>query len=159
MVFNDSSWVGIIIVIVLIWLGVLTAFVVRMILHYSRMTKGVTKLGLREVLETVVGREAKLSERTRHLETQISQLSQQVAHHIQHIGIVRFNPFSDTGGSQSFSMALLDGAKNGIIVTSLYARTGNRWYVKEIKAGIGLNVELSKEEELAIKRAVEKGKK
>jgi hypothetical protein len=50
-------------------------------------------------------------------------------------------------------MALLDGADNGVVMTSLYGRNGNRWYVKEIHSGKGKNLELSKEEETAIKQA------
>jgi hypothetical protein len=46
---------------------------------------------------------------------------------------------------------MLDKNDNGIVMTSLYARTGNRWYIKYIKAGSGLDVELSKEEKSAIK--------
>ena len=38
-------------------------------------------------------------------------------------------------------------------MTSLYARTGNRWYVKEVRSGKGKELELSKEEQSAIKRA------
>lgn len=73
--------------------------------------------------------------------------------HLQRIGIVRYNPFSDTGGAQSFSLALLDAAGTGIVITSLFARTGNRWYVKEITGGKGKGIDLSKEEEVAIRKA------
>ncbi len=73
--------------------------------------------------------------------------------YLQKIGLVRFNPFSDTGGDQSFSLALLDGQESGIIMTSLYARTGVRWYIKTIKKGKGLEHDLSKEEAEALKRA------
>jgi hypothetical protein len=81
----------------------------------------------------------------------ITRLEQEGQTHLQRIGIVRFNPFSDTGGSQSFTIALLDKEDNGIVMTSLYARTGNRWYIKYIKGGVGVDVELSKEEKAAIK--------
>ena len=38
------------------------------------------------------------------------------------IGLVRFNPFEDTGGNQSFALALLDGRGDGFVVSSLHAR-------------------------------------
>ena len=38
---------------------------------------------------------------------------------VQKLGIVRFNPFSEVGGDQSFSIALLDGNNNGLVITSL----------------------------------------
>ena len=48
----------------------------------------------------------------------------------QRIGLVRFNPFEDTGGNQSFALALLDGRGDGFVVSSLHARTGTRVYAK-----------------------------
>ena len=54
---------------------------------------------------------------------------------IQEIGIVRFNPFKESGGDQSFSIALLDGNKDGVVITSLYGREGNRIFAKPIKNG------------------------
>ena len=46
----------------------------------------------------------------------------------QRIGLVRFNPFEDTGGNQSFALALLDQAGDGFVVSSLHARAGTRVY-------------------------------
>ena len=78
---------------------------------------------------------------------------------IQKIGIVRFNPFSEVGGDQSFSIALLDGDNDGMVITSLYNREGNRLYGKPIKAGSS-QYSLSQEEKKAIELAKnhEKGK-
>ena len=39
------------------------------------------------------------------------------------VGLVRFNPFEDTGGNQSFALALLDGRGDGFVVSSLHSRT------------------------------------
>lgn len=121
-----------------VWLVIISALLVRTVSHYNRLTKGITKRGLQEILEAIV---AKL------------QSQQEGRSHIQKIGIVRFNPFADTGGAQSFSIALLDFENNGIVMTSLYARNGNRWYVKEVRLGKGKDVELSREETSAIEKA------
>ena len=126
---------------------------IRMIRHYNQLTIGVTKTGLRDVLESMMGEGERLKAKTRQAEEQIARLIQDGHLHLQRFGIVHFNPFSDTGGSQSFSLAILDARDNGIVITSLYARTGNRWYVKEVRAGKGKDLALSKEEESAIKKA------
>jgi hypothetical protein len=73
---------------------------------------------------------------------------------VQKVGIIRFNPFSDVGGDQSFSLALLDGSNNGVVVTSLYSREENRVYGKPIKGGQS-EYSLSKEEKEAINKALE----
>lgn len=70
----------------------------------------------------------------------------------QRVGLVRFNPFEDTGGNQSFTLALLDAAGDGWVLSSLHARTGTRVYAKAIKGGRG-DAELSAEESAAIAQA------
>jgi len=71
---------------------------------------------------------------------------------IQKVGMIRYNPFSGVGGNQSFSVALLDGDNNGVVITSLFGRDGNRVYGKALKSGAS-EYSLSKEEEQAIKKA------
>ncbi len=53
----------------------------------------------------------------------------------QRIGLVRYNPFEDTGGNQSFALALLDADDDGIVISSLHARGGTRIYAKAVAAG------------------------
>jgi len=71
---------------------------------------------------------------------------------IQKVGIIRFNPFKEIGGNQSFSAALLDGNDSGIVITSLYSREGNRVYGKPVKTGTS-DYLLSNEEKEAIEKA------
>jgi hypothetical protein len=54
---------------------------------------------------------------------------------IQRVGLVRYNPFEDTGGNQSFALALTDVAGNGFVLSSLHSRTGTRIYAKAIASG------------------------
>jgi len=72
---------------------------------------------------------------------------------VQKVGMVRFNPFSEVGGDQSFSVALLDGSNNGIVITSLYIREGNRVYGKPINNGQS-KYQLSNEENKAVEKAI-----
>ena len=71
---------------------------------------------------------------------------------IQKVSIVRFNPFKETGGDQSFAIALLDLHDNGLVISSLFTRDGNRIYSKPIKSGQS-TYPLSKEELEALKKA------
>lgn len=72
---------------------------------------------------------------------------------IQKVGVVRYNPFKEVGGDQSFSIALLNSQNNGFVITSLYGREMNRVYGKPIKKGKS-EYQLSEEEEKAIEEAV-----
>jgi hypothetical protein len=73
-------------------------------------------------------------------------------HMVQRVGIVRFNPFEETGGNQSFVLALLDGDANGVLITSLHARAGTRVYLRTVIGG-ECDVALSAEESEALRQA------
>jgi hypothetical protein len=72
---------------------------------------------------------------------------------VQKVGIVRFNPFSDSGGDQSFSIVLLDGEDNGIAISGLYSQGRPLVYAKPIKRGQS-RYKLSEEEREAYTQAV-----
>ena len=72
---------------------------------------------------------------------------------IQKTAIVRFNPFNEMGGDQSFVIALLDDKNNGFVISSLFVKEGNRVYAKAIINGKS-DHSLSKEEVEAIDRAI-----
>ena len=103
---------------------------------------------LKEILSILEDLELKIGKISEELEN----LKKESKFSIQKVGIVRFNPFSEIGGNQSFSIALLDGNNNGFIITSLYTREGNRVYAKPIKDGRSEYL-LSKEEKEAIEQA------
>jgi hypothetical protein len=153
MVFNMSSWIINVFVVLTLWSAFLTYLVVRLVRHYDRLVKTTSKNTLKEILEALIHEDKVLTENQKKLEKQLAVLEHDTKYHIQQVGLVRFNPFSDTGGSQSFTVAFLDSKDNGIVMTSLYARTGNRWYVKHVTGGKGEGIELSKEEQTAITKA------
>jgi len=82
----------------------------------------------------------------------LEELKKESKFSIKKVGIVRFNPFKDVGGNQSFSVALLNEEDTGIVITSLYCREESKVYGKPIKEGKSEH-QLSKEEEEAIKKA------
>lgn len=71
---------------------------------------------------------------------------------LRHVAIVRYDAFADQGGRLSFSAALLDDAGDGLVLTSINARSETRSYAKGVKAG-GSEHALSPEEQQAIEFA------
>jgi hypothetical protein len=71
---------------------------------------------------------------------------------LSRVGLVRFDAFADAGGAQSFSLALLDAAADGVVLTSLHSRQVTRLYVKSIRGGRS-DVPLSGEETAALQEA------
>jgi hypothetical protein len=73
-------------------------------------------------------------------------------HAVQRVGLVRYNPYEDTGGNQSFALALLDADANGVVLTSLHSRNATRVYLRTIVAGRS-DAALSAEEAEALRQA------
>ncbi len=74
--------------------------------------------------------------------------------HFHRLGFLRYNPFSDTGGDQSFCLCLLDGQGSGVVISSLHSRDQTRIYAKRIEKGASRGYTLSKEERAVIQEAI-----
>jgi hypothetical protein len=108
---------------------------------------------LREALEGHIGRVDSVARRQGEMERVHASLEHRTLTSLQHIGLVRFNPFDDTGSDQSFAIALLDGQRDGIVISSLHGRANTRVFAKPVQAGTSPHA-LSTEEEQAIRIAV-----
>lgn len=71
----------------------------------------------------------------------------------QSVGLVRFNPFTDMGGDQSFALAIVDSFGDGFVMSSLHGRTATRIYAKTVKRGQASQT-VSTEEQAAIEQAM-----
>lgn len=137
----------------LVFMLVLQAMQISQLRHrLDTLTRGSDGESLEAVmgehLETVhqVGRDLdELTARTAVLESS-------ARHHFARMGLVRFNPFPDTGGNQSFALALLDKSEGGFVVSSLHSRTGTRIYAKSVVGGKA-DTSLSTEETEALDQA------
>ena len=105
-----------------------------------------------ENLEEVLNQFKELKEDFEKISQELKNLKKENKFFIQKIGMIRFNPFKEVGGDQSFSVALLDANNSGLVITSLYTREENRIYGKPIKAGQS-EYQLSEEEKKAINKA------
>ena len=107
---------------------------------------------LEKTLENHHRRVAEIDEGLGKLLSSHTHLAETLELASQKVSIVRFNPFGDTGGDQSFALAVLDGHDSGYILTSMHGRSGTRVYVKPVDYGSSKH-QLSKEEERALKQA------
>jgi len=110
-----------------------------------------------ENLKEILSQFRDLRENFERISKELENLKKENKFYIQKVGIVRFNPFKEVGGNQSFSIALLDGNDDGVVITSLYSREGNRIFGKPIKNGKSEYL-LSEEEKKAIEQAKYGGK-
>ena len=103
--------------------------------------------------EAVLGALSQTAQRLTALESRTEYLERAMPTCIQRVGLVRFNPFHDSGGDQSFVLALLDAGGDGVIVSSLYTRTATRQYAKPVRAGRATHA-LTDEEQQALAQAL-----
>lgn len=74
---------------------------------------------------------------------------------IHKTSVLRFNPFKEVGGNQSFCVALLDGKNSGLILSSLHTREGTRIYAKPVIAGQAGNFPFTEEEKSCVAQAIQ----
>ncbi len=116
------------------------------------MFKGTKASDLEGIIFEQIKRWRQTEKNLKELTGFASYLEQMALKSIQKVGVIRFNPFRDTGGDQSFSIACLDARNNGFTITSLFTREGTRIYTKPIIKGQS-TYQLTEEEKEAIKMA------
>lgn len=140
---------------VFIWLGVVTALLVIAITKYRRLMGESAEGSLDDLVLENKDEINSTRQLLEELEKRLVKQGEQLGFCVQNVGLLRYNPFSQTGGNQSFSLALLDEQGQGIVVTSFHSRDATRVYAKVVKDGKAEDGSFSKEEKLAVKRALQ----
>lgn len=139
--------------LVFFWLGTLTFLLFRVLRIFDKLTKGVSDKDLKSILEQILSEIKTDKEFSKNLEKKINELKNEELKDIKKVGLIRYNPFSETGGNQSFVLVLLDSSDNGFAITSLHSRDNTRVFAKPVVAGKESGFEFSKEEIQAILEA------
>lgn len=93
-----------------------------------------------------------LPEDVHGLRQEVAALKAEAADSLRHLSVVRYDAFGDVGGHLSWSIALLDDAGHGVVLTSIHGRSEARTYAKSI-TGWACEQQLSPEEDEAIAHA------
>jgi len=109
--------------------------------------------GLDEILAAQAKRTDQLASRVDATDVLARELDASTRLALRKIGVVRFNPFQDSGGDQSFAIALLDDSGTGLIISSLHGRAETRIFAKQVTDGRSTHA-LSDEEQQAIRAAL-----
>ena len=117
-----------------------------------RITRLFTGRGSQHLAELAInfGRElAELDRARQEIERFLVEANQRLSSSVRHVRTLRYNPFPDQGGNQSFSTAWLDEKGDGVIITGLHARDTMRVYAKPIRNRVS-DFELTVEERDAL---------
>jgi hypothetical protein len=127
----------------------------RLEAQLGSLTRGDDGTSLTDVLEAHLDKVYAVARRQDELDARAAALEERARHTLQGISLVRFNNFDDTGGNQSFALALADPEANGVVLSSLHARNQTRVYGKVVARGVAEGA-LSAEEGEALRDAADR---
>lgn len=119
---------------------------------YQVLTAGTDGGSLEAVLEDHVRQVREATGQVRELDALTRRLERNSRAHLQRLGFLRFNPFRDAGGDQSFAVVFADEDGNGVAISSLHSRDVTRVYAKPLVAWESVH-QLTDEEQKALQRA------
>jgi hypothetical protein len=159
--FFPGGWVDIILTVVLFlllilllgWIAFLESRYQKLASSFRMLMTGRGGADLEASLIDFVARMDRVEQLTHAMAARVDAVEVQQPYHVQHVGVVRFNPFPDKGGDQSFVVALLDAHSDGVVITSLSSRVDTRIYAKPVIGGQSTYA-LNDEEKQAIARAM-----
>lgn len=108
-----------------------------------------------ETIEEAANCIESLEKRLNDADERIKELENNSKFFFEKFEIIRYNPFNEVGGDQSFSLALLNNKNDGFVFTSIYTKEGNRLYAKPINKGES-KYQLSDEEQEIVKKLTNK---
>jgi hypothetical protein len=112
--------------------------------------------GRRDIVDFAVSLQGRIDDLHRAVDevaSGLARVDRRVDGTVTNTSIVRYDAYDDTGGHQSASVAMLDSARTGIVVTAIQGRDYARIYMKEVERGRA-SVALSPEEQEAVERAM-----
>ncbi|HEY4478046.1 MAG TPA: DUF4446 family protein [Candidatus Paceibacterota bacterium] len=109
----------------------------------------------KDLEDTIIALESDITKLTSariQAEKDIELINKKLAMSIRGLEVIRFNPFPDQGGNQSFAIGMLNEVGDGVVLSSLYSRERMSVFAKPVKAGKS-EFELSDEEKEVLARA------
>jgi len=146
---------GVLLLALIVWLTVLTGKLRKLKTAYRKIVgdSGVDRMD--EVLHTFHERMGSLSDRQQSQEQRLNQHERRLHALKGRIGVHRFNAFADSGSDLSFSVAIVNDEKDGVVITGIHGREHTFLYAKPIDKGQSAYM-LTPEEKLAINQAMQK---
>ena len=127
-------------------------FVVRIEMRLNSLFRGSKADSLESLIRDLVEGVTMLNERADSHATTMRSLEGRLEKHGRGVKLVRFNPFTDVGGNQSFAVAIVNKEGDGVVFSSLYSRERMSVFAKPIKGGVS-DIELTPEEQSVVEDA------
>ena len=141
--------------LLIIWISVVGRRLVKLRRQYTR---AMGQTGVMNLEDVIVGLRLAIDDQEARIDqfdsklTELGQLLKQVK---GHIGVFRYNAFSNQGSDMSFSVAIVSEDKTGVVLTGLHGRDETYMYAKPLQKGSSAYL-LTPEEERAISLALQR---
>ena len=135
------------------FIAIILCWILIIEIRLKRIFSGFKAKNMESLIAELTKKTKELEEERKKTELQITSIDKRLAQSIRNIETVRFNPFPQVGGNQSFAISLLNDEGNGVVISSLYARDRTSLFAKPIKAGQS-EFELTKEEKSVLKKSI-----
>ena len=121
--------------------------------RYRKLMRGVNNKNLEDMVISYLDKIDEVKEENKVMKQMYEEINGKLKTCVQKTSMVRYKAFDDVGSDLSFSIALLDGNNNGVILTSIYGRNESTTYAKPIDKGIS-RYDLSEEENKVLEQAI-----
>lgn len=145
--------IGVLILLLLILIIVLWRSMNKLENRYRKMMRGTSTKNLEELITSKLDNVEEATNAAKSAADACEALKVEMQGCVQKVGIMRYKAFEDVGSDLSFSIAILDGFNDGIVLTGLYGRHDSTTYAKPVDKGIS-RYELSEEEAHVLKEAM-----
>ncbi len=151
-------WLVLLVAVVaaLVWTWRVRNFARSLEARYDAIFAGVEEENTARMLAEYLSTVRRTAQSVANMQEQHDRIARIMPSAVRHVGLVRFSPFHDTGSDQSFAIALLDGRRDGVVITALHSRTDSRLYAKPVEGGAS-SYSLTPEEREAMQRALAGG--
>lgn len=124
-------------------------FIVRIELRLKKLFKGSKAGTLEKLIGEIVDHVNVLNHEAQEQAAGLATLESRLKVQGHGVKLVRFNPFADVGSSQSFAVAIVNEAGDGVVFSSLYSRERMSVFAKSITKGAS-DIELTPEEQSVV---------
>lgn len=123
--------------------------------RYRKLMRGVTTKNLEQIVTSYLDKIDQCNEKSEYALRECIRLEDKIKDCTQKVAMMRYKAFNDIGSDLSYSIAILDGDNNGVILTGIYARTESITYAKPVDKGTSI-YDLSEEEIAVLDKAISK---
>ena len=143
---------GIIVILLLILVIVLFKSLSNLERKYRKFMRGTNGKNIESLIVKEIENIEQANENSKKAIEACEKLNTKMQGCVQKVAIMRYKAFENVGSDLSFSIAILDGNNDGVLLTGIYGREESVTYAKPVDKGIS-RYDLSEEEKQVLNEA------